>query len=708
MSLTPQDVSSSRPALQRALLASAVAAAFSSPVWAQEQTLAPVVVSAEQGQAAKSYGSPTATVGGKEPVTLREIAQPVTVVTRERIEDQNMVRLEDLARRSTGMLVLANDQGRSSIFVRGFELDNYLIDGLPSPLSSIYGTQPDLAIFDRVEVLRGPSGLYNGAGEPGGTVNLVRKRALKGLSGSVSQAFGSWNASRTEADLTGSLNESGSIRGRVAGAYQKKDNFIDVNKNENSVAYGTLEFDLAPRTTLSLAVTGANSNVLPFNGLPAMANGDLIDFDRSTFIGAKWNHFQNDSTEAFAELTHALDGGGKLKAAARYVDRSVEFKYAYAASAVNAAGNVSRTAIAREYAERSLATDFSLSQPFSWLGQKQSFTAGVDYRRYDQTLLSGSANIAGTTNVYNPTYDWPEPTIALSSRTNTKPQQYGVYGNLRIKPIQPVTLIGGARSSWYESKTTNLVNGAVTTTKVDNKVTPFAAAIYDLGSNWSTYVSYTGIFQPQVTSLGADGQPISPREGKNYEIGLKGEHFGGQLNSTFSVYRLRDRNRAVAVPGANYSTASGEVEVKGFEAEVSGTLLPNWEASAGYAYTQTEYLAGTSGQAGTTFSTYTPRHNVNLWTRYDFTRGALQGAYLGGGMRAMSSFYNQQGTVRYEQGAYAVFDALAGYRFSPKADVSLSVTNLFDKKYYQRVGSATVFNFYGEPRSIWLKTTLKL
>jgi outer membrane receptor for ferric coprogen and ferric-rhodotorulic acid len=81
-------------------------------------------------------------------------------------------------------------------------------------------TSFDLAMFDRVEVLRGPSGLYQGAGEPGGTINLVRKRALGtfGLSGELSA--GSWDRYHSSVDVTGPLNGDGSLRGRFVTAYE--------------------------------------------------------------------------------------------------------------------------------------------------------------------------------------------------------------------------------------------------------------------------------------------------------------------------------------------------------------------------------------------------------------------------------------------------------------------------------------------------------
>ncbi|MCY1244952.1 TonB-dependent siderophore receptor [compost metagenome] len=46
--------------------------------------------------------------------------------------------------------------------------------------------------------------------------------------------------------------------------------------------------------------------------------------------------------------------------------------------------------------------------------------------------------------------------------------------------------------------------------------------------------------------------------------------------------------------------------------------------------------------------------------------------------------------------------AQAGYRFNKHLDATLTVNNLFDKVYYQRVWAAYGSNYYGEPRSVML------
>ena len=103
----------------------------------------------------------------------------------------------------------------SPIYARGKEVDSYLLDGvkLMSSYASIFQSQ-DMALFDRVEVVRGANGLMTGAGSASASINLVRK-PLQDFKASVSADIGSWDSYRTDIDVSTPLNESGSIRGRT-------------------------------------------------------------------------------------------------------------------------------------------------------------------------------------------------------------------------------------------------------------------------------------------------------------------------------------------------------------------------------------------------------------------------------------------------------------------------------------------------------------
>ncbi|MFS8039164.1 TonB-dependent siderophore receptor [Xanthobacter sp. AM11] len=674
-----------------------------------------------------SYTADVTTIGVGSPTPVREIPQSISTVTNQRIQDQNFTQLEDAMRRTTGLVILANDQGRSSIFSRGFEIDTLLVNGLPAPLSSILGTQPDLFIFDRLDVLKGPAGLfYGGAGGnnagPGGIINGTLKPASEKYFFNTDVSYGSWDFVRAEVDAGGKLNEKGTVRARVGGAYQDRDSFVNYNENQVWVGYGTLDFDITEETTLSLYAWHQERDMLPFNGLPAInlggGEGKLLNVPRSTFVGALWNRFDNETTDYVAELKHDLSNGGEAKASLRYSDRHIDYKYAYGGSAVSTApatlGNFSMQYTAAQVWETSLSGDAHVSTPVTLFGQEHNLTVGTDFRAVEQTQYTPSAStkLPGTYNIYafNP-YAVPEPNTIYNRESASDPTQYGLYAQAKINPIDQIHLLLGGRFAWYDASTivtTAKGGGKVdvtdTNAEVEGRFVPYAGLVIDLTKEISLYGSYTSTFVPQ-TEVNAADQLLAPRTGYQYEGGLKGSFFDGALNASAAMYLIRDNNRALATDVANVYVASGEVQVSGWEAEISGKLAPGWEIYAGYTYTETEYLTATAGQLKTGFSTYTPKHNYNLWTKYEFQDATLKGWHVAGGVKILSSFYTRSSGVTLTEDGYTVVDAQIGYKFNENWKATFTATNIFDEVYYTRVGSTSLFNFYGEPSAYLLKVS---
>ena len=657
-------------------------------------------------EGSRDYAAKRAKVGAKLPVEMKEIPRQVSVVTHARIEEQNYTRLEDAMRTATGVTVLPTDAGRGAIFVRGFELDTYLIDGLPSSVSSIAGSQPDLFMFDRVEILRGPSGVFGGTGEPGATVSLARKRALAEPGGTASFSIGSWDAYRGEMDVTSALNETKTVRGRLVAAYDTRQSFVDMVESEAKMAYGTVEVDLNPDTTLSLALSHDEKDKLPNSGLPAYSNGTFLDVSRSTFVGAKWNRFDSSDDQGLVELEHRLASGGEIKGAVRIVDRDSDMKYALSGSTVNpTTGLSSIQALEMHYQEQGIASDLHIAQPVEAFGQTHTLTVGVDFRRTDSRTQRGSRAL-GTISAANPSYP-AEPDVTVSSNIESELNQAGLYGEARIKPITPLTLILGGRFSTYDLDVNNAVSGLNTGKSATGEFTPFVGAVYDITDTLSTYISYAETFQPQSdTTVGGD--IIDPRESKQVEVGLKGQFMDDRLFGQIGVYRLVDTNRSMADPVNTGSYVSaGKVVVKGIDAELTGRVTDNLELFAGYAYVLSETLAAASG-TGSTFSNWTPKHTVNLRARYSFD-GDFKDFWVAGGARYVSSYYGQNTSgTRWVQDGYALFDAQAGYAITENVDVTLTVNNILDKTYYARSGSnGSVFNYYGDPRNAMLKLTAR-
>lgn len=242
-----------------AALLSSVVLVFTAPVHAQEEDiiqLAPILVEGVDGvvtEGTGSYATEAATVGGRQPVDIRDVPQSVTVVTDERRRDANANTIEELAYVLPNLQTALGDVYLGSLYSRGHKVFTYNIDGAPRPYLSLYGTAPDLVFFDRVELLSDPTGVYQGTGEPVGILNLVRKRPTSEAQGRAAASIGSFDAYRGEIDYSAPLNEAGTVRGRIIAYIDNKKSFVDFVENNRHGVSATVDVDVTDRTRLSLA-----------------------------------------------------------------------------------------------------------------------------------------------------------------------------------------------------------------------------------------------------------------------------------------------------------------------------------------------------------------------------------------------------------------------------------------------------------------------
>lgn len=662
------------------------------------------------------YTVDAATVGTKTPASLRDIPQSISVVTRDALDDQNLDTLDQMAKRTPGMRVLPNDSGRSSIYSRGYEYDEYNIDGLSAPMTSITGSVPNLSAFDRVEIMRGPSGLFNSTSEMGGIVNLVRKRPTETFQGHVTGRYGSWDQNYEEADISGPIDAAGRVRGRLVVSNDDTNGYVDDNENTNQTFYGALDIDLDEDTTLSLAYLRQHRDIVPNNGVPTDANGNLLDYRRSKFFGADWNNFESQSNDWIAELTHRFANGGYGRLAARYSNRNAHYNYAYAGSALADDNTVNVTGLGSVVDQESVSADASYSQPFQTFGNVSEFVVGTDYKRYETDQEQGSGTLQSGVDA-DDIDDLAYVDVLEAARSGDSSQfvsgkykytnnrttleEYGLYSKITFRPLQPLALIAGGRVSAYRQHLSNYVDGSSDSRSDDAKFTPYAGAVLDLDDHHSLYASYSEVFDPQSDSVDQNGQLLKPREGKQYEVGVKGSYFNGDLNARVSAFRMYDEN-AAATPAdgsSDYSVAIGKRRIQGAEFEVSGSLTDQWDVIAGYTYLDTQVE---DGDTPTAFLLM-PHNVVNLWTQYGFEGGLLDGFHIGGGITAMSNFRTAttaKAPYSIHAPGYAVVDAMVGYDFTDKLKGQLNFNNILDKSYYERVGSAGTFNMYGAPSNV--------
>lgn len=646
------------------------------------------------------YSSFAATVGTKIPASLREIPQSVSIITNRQVKDRNVDTFDQLARKTPGLRVLSNDDGRSSVYARGYEYSEYNIDGLPAQMQSINGTLPNLFAFDRVEVMRGPSGLFDSSGEMGGIVNLVRKRPTKAFQGHAAAGFGTHKQYKAEADVSGSLNSDGSVRGRVMAQTVGASPRPAEKNNRHETFYAAADWDINPDTVLGAGYLYQQRRLAPYNGLPADADGKLPSLPQHAFVGADWNKFKMHSHDVFADLKHYFGNGGYGKVGMRYSDRKADSNYTFAGSKLNNAGQADVAGLGTDIKQKAFAVDASYSRPFALGNTANEFVIGADYNHFRSTNEQGRSTVAS-----NIALDGFHSVSYVDLIQNARAgahgykhtldtenlDKFGVYGKSVFHPADGLSLISGGRLGHYKIESGD---GKTLHKASRTKFTGYAGAVYDLNDNNSLYASFSQLYTPQ-TSLGTDGKLLKPRQGNQFEVGYKGSHMDDRLNTRISLYRLKDKNAAAPLNPNNKKTryaALGKRVMEGVETEISGAMTPKWQIHAGYSYLHSQIKTASNSRDDGIFLLM-PKHSANLWTTYQVTPELT----IGGGVNAMSGITSSAGM---HAGGYATFDAMAAYRFTPKLKLQINADNIFNRHYYARVGGTNTFNIPGSERSL--------
>ena len=670
-----------------------------------------------------SYTTGPMQTATKLALSIRETPQSVTVITRQRMDDQNMKSLEDVLKSTPGIAVTKDGPQRSTFYSRGFAVENLMTDGLANDLSHYLtrdmNSSPDMAIFDRVEVVRGATGMMQGSGNPAAAVNMIRKRPTATPRVSITGSAGSWDNYRTEFDASNALNESGTLRGRVVTAYQSKNSFQDFVSSERSVFYGITEADLNEDATFTFGISNQNSNYNgAWGGLPVAADGSDLHLKRSTYLGSNWEFWDQDNTTAFTRLEYRFANSWKMLLAASKSWSDLSMAGSIPERMGDNFDQFGQYIGRYDYDDQQSSYDAYVTGPFSLLGRTHELVVGASKRDLTFKGKGLATSLDTHTDLHNPS-GIPKPDLSANPwKQDRTSEQEGAYVTTRLSISEDLKLILGARLDWYEFDVDTSWNGKTSASSLPNKVTRhltrYAGAVYDLDQNHSMYISYTDIFRPQ-TELDAQSNALKPIEGKNYEIGIKGEYFDGNLNASAAIFRIDQENRAKELNpnqcnpvGSTCFEAAGEVRSEGFELEVNGSLMPGWELGAGYTYAAAKYTKDTDhNNVGRLFSTNIPRHIFKAFTTYQLP-GELNRWTIGGGLSRQNTVYNKGSNdylttfdYRIEQKAYTVVDLMSSYQASENVNVRVNLNNVFDKTYYQDISSNTDYgnSLYGEPRN---------
>ncbi|WP_263832616.1 TonB-dependent siderophore receptor [Sulfurospirillum oryzae] len=658
--------------------------------------------------AAKQYYSTTEevdsyTIGSmntstKLDLSIKETPQNVSVITSQEMEDRQINSFHDVLAAIPGLTI--NNRGGDNYvsFVRGFSLNYFKIDGVPT-YSTVNDKNFDPIIYDRVEIVKGANGLTTGEGDPSLAMNFIRKHAnSKEVQGTISLNAGSWNDYSQSLDISAPITEDKHVRSRFIIKNEDSDAFYDNFHKKDKIFYGIVDAELGDLTILSLGATYQdlqNKGVWSF-GLPAFyTDNTYTNFSRSTSLTPDWTYSNLETKEVFGSLKQYLYDDISLNLSSSFIRTNRDTNTVQIRGKINqitgAGLNYNNYSTEATFDETNL--DAYLSFPFTTFGLSHEVITGFSYNERTKELRDRQVLPAPTFNFYHFTIPNALESVAFTESPDEKIEQLGSYLAGRFSLSENLKLISGIRvSDWKYKKD----DPSVAKRTFSSELTPYAGLVYNLDSYHSVYVSYTDIFKPQ-NAKDISGSYLDPIVGKSYETGIKGEYFEGRLTTSFSLFKIVQDN--VATNGIKllsgewaYEAAKG-VTSKGFEVGASGDLTDRWSLAFGLANFSAEDAKGDK------FSTNASRTTMSAFTKYKVNNELS----VGGGLNYYSKFYIGSGTTYIQEGAYSLVNLMAKYQLDKHTELQLNINNLFDKTYYEGVGNGPAnWYVYGAPRNAML------
>jgi TonB-dependent siderophore receptor len=622
------------------------------------------------------------------PLPIEKVPQSISLVDNDFIEAADLKSLGEIAEYTPGALnVGAPGNLGSAIKLRGFT-PGRAIDGVDA-LQPAFLYEPEYAIYDRLEVVKGPSSVIYGISSPGGLVNYVTKSAAPDTPSYVTVQAGLWDSYRVEGQGAGSLDEAGNVRAIGIAVFDTGNSFQDWMYHNKSTIYGGLNFDFGHSVEGYIHGGFERINRLAFDGIPTEADGSPAPLPRSFIIGSKELTDHTDAYHAEGDVTwHATDMLD-LSLKGNYENANVVGGLGYA-SYLQQNGDISLNAYTGDIQwNHNYGIGAFAVYRFDALGLKNSFlSVSTLYQSNDTGYNQEFAANTGTANIFSGEESIAQTLDALLAGPSQQYVGYQKTTDLTVSAqsvlqlIDPLTLLLGA--SWAEPEVTTYSNGNSPPTvdwHLPTNISYRAGLVYEFVPGANAYVSYSQSFFPQpYTQLG--GAAFPPLTGDQYEAGLK--YHVGQLLLTGAVFELKEKGLSeydTTIGGIDYYEPIGEVTNKGVELQAIGQITRQWQVNAGYSYLNPKVTEDIDSAIVGQTQLFLPKQTASLYTTYTVGTGVMKGLTFGGGPRYVSPQRTSYDGSTKDLPGYPLVDANVGYSHASWL-VQLNVHNVLDHRYF--------------------------
>ncbi|UOG18102.1 TonB-dependent siderophore receptor [Acinetobacter sp. PK01] len=651
------------------------------PAFAEDNVLPTITLTAANSQSDGDVPTTTQSLKSEQP--LFKTAKSVSVVTKEQIEKKQAMNLTDAIQGVAGVISAPlGRRGADDFIIRGqLSSDAIYVDGLRQAQAS--DSPSNITGLERIEVVKGPDSMDFGQTAPGGIVNLVTKRPVQDDFNQLDLRYGSHNLRQIGVDTNHTLEGSDKAAWRLNANYSDQDDATDHVYFKNFYISPSYNFDLGDKTDLSVIASYNHKEYVRQQGLPVYgsilpnSNGQV---SRHLFIGEpSVDPYLSDSMRIGYNLKHIFDDGWTFKQNFAVQNSRLDGQAVFISKSTANSSTITRQGRDQHYDDVNFSIDNNIAKTVELGNMQHHLMLGLDGMHDTRDIWNYNCTITAL-NIYTPRYtnqDWCATKTLRSDSVETTLKTMGVYFKDQVDVTDRLNINLGLRHDWASVDAKSNYNDNESS-KSSQAFSGSIAGLYTYNDWVSPYVSYSTSFLP-VTDVDVDGNVFDPEKAKQYEVGLKFQALDQRLQASLAWFDLTRFNVVSSdANGDKYQT--GEENTQGIETELAVRILPNWVVSANYSYLPTARIVDNeiSGYEGKRLNNVSEQM-FNLNTRYEFNQGALQGWFIGAGVRSESKKSSYK--YDYTLPGYALFDAEMGYD-AGSWQASVNAKNIFDKEYY--------------------------
>lgn len=666
----------------RPLLLLSSALLFALPAAAQADTLeddaGTIVVTGQRDQPYRigTIGSATRT-----DTPLLDTPQAVTVLTRERLDDQAILSVQEALRFVPGAVGAQGEGNRDQIVLRGNNSTaDFFVDGVRDD-AQVYR---DFYNLERLEILKGSNAMIFGRGGGGGVINRVTKtpQAARLLAGDV--GVDSWGSWRAAADINEPLATG--IDARLNAVYENAHNNRRFYGLERWAVNPTLGFDLGGKGRLVLGYEHVDDQRTTDRGVPSLNNAPLEAY-RDTLFGDPAVNRTGANVDALSlSVDYRLADNVTVRNRTRYARTDKYYQNVFSSGAVTA-GAVPMQAYREQLARDNLFSQTDLLVTFATGALRHELLAGFelgsqinDGQRINGFFGNGTTAtvpLADTLTIPAVTFRPGQGSNARDNRSHASIAAAFVQDQLHIG--DHVILLAGLRVDRFRLTVDNRLNG-LSFTRTDTLWSPRVGLVVKPVAAASLYASYSRSYLPQsgdqFTSLDASLAALEPERFENLEIGAKWDILPA-LSLTAAAYTLERTN--TRAPGAISGTIelTGKQRSRGIELGLDGQFTKWWQVQAGLAVQSARIVSTTSAAPAGRHVPLVPEFQASLWQRWQIASPLAVGLGI---IHQGDSFAGISNSVRLP--AYTRVDGALYVTLAKGVKAQLNVENLFNAGYF--------------------------